>query len=401
MKLKFIISLALLLILTGIAKTNAQSCHAVFADNDVLLAAVDNKLYRSTNGGTTFQHITMAGEDSNDVRCITRINNTLIAGAVNGLIRVFRSTDNGVTWTAANSGMPMIGSNHVAVPVNILTVGSRVFMGGTNFAKYSDDEGLTWADIPSVPTVSNAIKYTGNKLWHSSYSTVRYSSDNGATWTQTAANPFIGGGHAAGYAQFGDTLVVLGMQGAGQGVKRTVDNGATWTLIGDLSSGLDMIEVNGDLYATCFNGFMKSTDRGETWTQVCNLFQYTWDSYVGGMSLNSNIIWAAAQNGLIKYDLNTSTCALADVTATTSVKSVSLEDKIMLYPNPSKEFVRISGMVPDSKMTIVDVNGKLVYTSIVKTNDAVINTENFPDGIYLLLIENSGVRITKKLIVKR
>jgi len=76
---------------------------------------------------------------------------------------------------------------------------------------------------------------------------------------------------------------------------------------------------------------------------------------------------------------------------------------ILLYPNPTNEFVSISNV--NDKITsvvIYDISGKIIYTlnkNILSTID--INVSNFAKGMYLVEITSeSTIKIIKKLIVQ-
>ncbi|MDD4210693.1 MAG: T9SS type A sorting domain-containing protein, partial [Bacteroidales bacterium] len=57
------------------------------------------------------------------------------------------------------------------------------------------------------------------------------------------------------------------------------------------------------------------------------------------------------------------------------------------------------------KLTLTDVNGKVVYKTNVKamagTNSFEINTQNLSSGIYFYKVEYQGEHIVKKLTVER
>lgn len=376
--------------------TSQAQCDAVFADDNILLASIGQKLYRSTDNGSTFEHVMLAGEDDVEIRTITKVNNTLIAGGINGSIRVFRSTDNGLTWIAANNGMPQINGVVSAVPVTSLTVGSRVFMGGTNFSEYSDDEGQTWNDIPTVPILTNALKYTDGKIWHTSYSQIRYSIDNGGTWTQITS-PLFGGAAGVGFNKMGSKLIMLNQFSGAQAVKQSLDNGASWSTIGNLSIGLDMIEVGGDLYAASYDGFMKSTDEGQTWTNTCSSFQYY--AYGGKMVVHNDIIWIASMNGLVKYQVSSETCEVVDVLGATNSIEDKLVNDIRLSPNPANTFTKISNLSDKSKITLLDLNGQLIDSFESSDNEEIVNLEDYKNGVYFLTVENKTTVYTEKIIV--
>src|SRR5690606_17749865 len=72
-----------------------------------------------------------------------------------------------------------------------------------------------------------------------------------------------------------------------------------------------------------------------------------------------------------------------------------------VYPNPTKESVTISNLPTDSTLKIVDITGKILYSSVIKDEQTTINTSNFVNGIYIMHIENSGNIANKKLVIKK
>lgn len=380
------------------SETFAAQCDAVYADNTVVLASVGKKLYRSTDGGATFSVVLMAGDDDVEVRCIAKVNATLIAGGINDQ-RIYRSTDNGATWTVANAGMPAISSVVVAVPAYAITVDAKVFMGGTNFSKYTDDEGLSWKDIPVVPGATHGLKYTGGKIWHSNFSQMRYSSDKGSTWTATTGTPWFGGGSAVAYIQRADTILALSNLNGGYALHRSGNTGASWSITGSLSLGLDMVEVGANLYATSYDGFMKSTDGGHNWTNVCDSFKYY--AYGGKMSVHNDDIWIASGNGLLKYTISTNTCSVVSVASTSSIKTNIADLEMSIFPNPAKDVVNIKNLPENVRVELMDMSGRvMIKVQHTKGEELSVNTSNLPAGIYLCKVQGEATQYAKVVIAK-
>ncbi|MGZ5244754.1 MAG: T9SS type A sorting domain-containing protein [Bacteroidia bacterium] len=389
-------------VLTTTYNAFSQHCYAVYADDNVVLVAAEQKLYRSTDNAKTFSHILPAGEDNIAVRCITKVNNTIIIGGLNGDNRIFRSTDNGQTWSVAKTGMPDIYGYSSAIPAKALTVGNKVYMGGTNFFRVSDDEGLTWKTM-SIDPATGSIAYTGGKLWHSSAMggpALKYSTDLGANWQAPAANPNTYGYPAVGFVQFDDTLIVLTGENGTSGIKRSSDGGTTWeTVANSLQLGLSMIEVNGVLYACDYNGFHKSTNNGLIWTNECGSFQY--HVYGGKLHTNGDDIWMASANGAIRYNMTKGTCEVINLSATSILSESIPANNINIFPNPAQTFVNISNAQIGAVLKITDVTGKEIYKNIIKEEQAVISIENFVNGVYIIQIENNGMIANSKLVVNR
>ena len=94
-----------------------------------------------------------------------------------------------------------------------------------------------------------------------------------------------------------------------------------------------------------------------------------------------------------------------EFTSLPTAVSIVEQDVWNVYPNPfSNELVlNLQSGIENRLIEIVDVNGKIVYKLALKNSlsDAVkINTSDFSDGIYFLLIKNQsgGVMQSKKVI---
>jgi hypothetical protein len=276
-------------------------CHAVYADDDVVLVAGGLYLYRSTDQGQTFQPVQL-GNSGIDVRCLTRVNNTLILGGIHQ-DKIYRSTDLGLTWQASYTGMPMLSGVPVPVPRVALTVGNRVFMGGTNFFRYSDDEGLTWQSTIFDGIISG-LSYTGGEVWvHSSSGGSRYSTDNGNTWLTPATNPFSSAFATNGYARTSQALVAVSDASAGFGAVRSLDNGQTWSSVGSLSIVRSLVQVGDTLFSTSFGGLRRSVDHGVSWQPVGTFSYDVVSGFNGKMYVHGNYLWVGTTAGPVKVNM--------------------------------------------------------------------------------------------------
>lgn len=75
---------------------------------------------------------------------------------------------------------------------------------------------------------------------------------------------------------------------------------------------------------------------------------------------------------------------------------------LIVYPNPANEFVTLTNIPNGSTVKILDVTGKVVYSSAT-TNDqtTAINMIDFKNGIYLIRIDNNGNIANRKLVVNK
>ncbi len=163
--------------------------------------------------------------------------NTIYLGAPAG--GIWKSTDNGSTWTPLTDELPQIGVSGIAV------------------------------DYTNSNTIYIA---TGDKDAGDSYSVGVYkSTDGGNTWNPTgtmgASNP----------SRAGDILIhptnnQILWCATSSGIYRTINAGTTWSRVrlGDFSQGTIRLKPNNPdvVYAVSDNAFYRSTNTGSSFTQI-------------------------------------------------------------------------------------------------------------------------------------
>ncbi|NMH86241.1 T9SS type A sorting domain-containing protein [Flavivirga algicola] len=85
-----------------------------------------------------------------------------------------------------------------------------------------------------------------------------------------------------------------------------------------------------------------------------------------------------------------------------STNDVNLNtQKIVMYPNPSDEFIMLSGLDGfDNNVSITDIFGKVVMQLPNIKDKSIINTQNLPSGIYIVKITRNNTLIDIKKLVK-
>jgi photosystem II stability/assembly factor-like uncharacterized protein len=178
---------------------------------------------------------------------------------------VFRSLDNGDSWTLVTTGLPDLGVFSLAI--NVL---GHVFAGTSRGIIRSMDHGETWTFVNSSPFVAAlAINASGHIFAGTDNAGLIRSTDNGETWTSVDAGlgnrkvqtlDFNLSGHI-----FAGTFL--------NGVYRSMDNGKSWVQVNSgLTNTLVMklaINKNGYIFAgTLGGGVFRSRDNGDSWTEV-------------------------------------------------------------------------------------------------------------------------------------
>jgi hypothetical protein len=84
-----------------------------------------------------------------------------------------------------------------------------------------------------------------------------------------------------------------------------------------------------------------------------------------------------------------------------SIKSLSAaHNSFKIYPNPSQGILFIEGIQQDIAVKILGLQGQLIETAKLSANNSSINISHYPQGIYLLQIENEKGGIEHYKIIK-
>ncbi len=312
-------------------------------------------LQRSTDTGKTWRQVFAP---PSAIRSLAVNGSTLFAGTE--FHGVFRSTDNGTTWTASNTGIPTPTSTSATYFIQALYVQRGVIFAGADNGGgifRSTDNGLTWSDVSlglrdKFGKSIRSIQAIGAQLFAAGQGGAYSSDDNGTTWnimnigmtvtdiTSMTASPtelFAGSSQGQIYRTPGgrwtavnnETIpintVVQGMSvlsgivwaGTNAGIFRSADIGATWS---PRNAGLPALEVRAILLndVTLFagtpgSGVFRSTDNGSTWVPssvgITELRQYALaangttlfaGTYGEGVarSTTNGIRWETIKNGL-------------------------------------------------------------------------------------------------------
>ena len=188
-------------------------------------------VYRTTNGGGTFQHLGSAKHnDYVSVDFSDAARRTLLVGGHEQARTVWKSVDGGQNWTNIGAALPE-GTKHSSNPLlldaNTYLVNSSGWGKGTGGVFRTSDGGAIWTQTSALEANGAPLLATdGSIYWPVAYGRgLLRSTDRGQTWTQVC-----GGGVIKGTAIIELPDGRLATAG-GKGMKVSSDYGATWTAV--------------------------------------------------------------------------------------------------------------------------------------------------------------------------
>jgi len=378
-----------------------------------------------------WQHTSL---DSGMVRHIAKMGSILFAGTMEH--GIYKSLDNGITWSLINNGLPYPIIRAIAIK------GSKVFIGDNSSAPFdslggifvSNDTGSTWIRVYrqnpdpsgiSFLTVHDSTIYAGIGS-----SGIHKSIDDGLHWIPLADS--IPSGAETLRMVVKDSLLIAGTSGSG--IYTSIDNGTNWATS---NNGLgtqyiyDLAVNNNDVFAGILDGgAFISSDNCSNWTAINNgipnnssmgnfVFYsnriYTTTSCRGVfLSINNGQNWTAVNQGLSDTCM-LSLCIMGNtifagtgtgvfkrpLSEMTGISEIISENNISVYPNPSSTTLTISTpfQSANAELSIMNIQGHILLKQALTQGKAVVDVSGFAKGMYFVKV-NGDRRVEINKFIK-
>jgi xyloglucan-specific exo-beta-1,4-glucanase len=412
-------------------------------EGHVWIALNNGGLARSTNSGQSFSTISgvsNCGAVGFGVAAAGANYPTIyIWGTVNNVRGVYRSTDQGASWTRVNddaheyggpaNGQFVQGDMNVFGRVYMSTAGRGIVYGDpaactpTAITPYVQINGGSWQQTATASVAQGgSVKFGPQPTTGGSWSWSGPNNFSATTREVTISNiqSTQAGNYVATYTNAsgckstqtfsvtvtGTPIVVRarGTQGT-ETIELRVNNTtiATWTLTtayqnySATGSGTVSVHFTNDnsgrdvqidyvtIAGTTYQAENQATNTGVWMNNTC-----------GG----SNSEWINC-NGYINFA--TSSARMDTGEMPMAEESAMNEQAISLYPNPAKagKFTILLTEISDNAVVkIYDNQGRLLYEKVAKANNRITIDARLKAGLYHVRINSKGVSFTKKLIVK-
>jgi photosystem II stability/assembly factor-like uncharacterized protein len=329
-----------------------------FLDSLSGFAADDRTIYRTTNGGVSWQGFSAYGIAN---LYFVDVNNGYAVS--NDFATIYKTSNAGQTWTTLKT------YNNVG----FITVYFKDVQNGFISCEYGNNTFLLrtkngGSDWDTIPVSSRILKihFADSKTGYASSEkgTIFKTTDGGSTWNT---------------------------------IKLNIDD--TFTSIHFFNS--DTGYVAGSSWNNNKSSILKTMDGGNSWLQIHNSAHRSLNAMSFG---NRSLGYLAGDHGCV---LKLNTCSsegsvdsvyLNTITQVTNLKLES-NRKMLIYPNPSQGIFTIQLLeTADYLVAMYNSQGEEVYSSSFAEVQTKIKLENIPPGIYYITISSNIDRITQKLI---
>ena len=221
---------------TGLPTSGANVfCESVGYNGTYLFAGTQSGIYRSNDGAANWEAANGTLTASSTVFANKWFVNdgitmAIFSGSIANGGGIWRTGNNGTSWSIGHSGM---GSN---VVVHHVTPVGTTLWASTSVGLYtSPDNGLNWTVHPSVNYATYSLAQVGSDLVILSNFGYRYSTNGGTSWNDATGDP---ASPTEGELVAYDGILYANTGGAG-GCLMSVDNGQSWAAF---NTGLGAID---------------------------------------------------------------------------------------------------------------------------------------------------------------
>ncbi len=347
----------------------------------------------STNSGLTWTAAS-TGLSNPYVWSLAVSDTNIFAGTIGGG-GIFRTTNDGKSWTDANTG---IGDATVAA---LAVIGSNVFAGTNGFAGgvyLSTDEGAHWSPTSATNTYVMSLGTDGVNLLIGTYGNgALLSPDNGTSLT--TMNTGLTNLFVQAFIVNGADLFV----GTGGGIFMSTD-GSTWALSDSatLKTSVLSFAVSGsNIFAGIYGGVLLSTDNGTTWNPVDSGFAGNPNVY--SLVVSGKYLIAGTDGGVYRRPISQMVTAVSK-NGNLRPTHFSLSQN---YPNPFNPTTIINYDIPRlSHVTLIiyDILGRQVEELMNGEKapgryQAMFNASNLPSGVYFYRLQAGPYSKAMKLLL--
>jgi len=132
-----------------------------------------------------------------------------------------------------------------------------------------------------------------------------------------------------------------------------------------------------------------------------NTFNWeTWGDWVDQVTLREG-------DNTIKYQVDNTDNGMFNIdnilvptSETSGIGHPGTSDDIYLYHNPNNSILTLSNIIPNSTISIVSIDGKVISTMISKNENLKIDVSRWEKGVYIFHIKTGMTEVMKKVVIQ-
>lgn len=351
------------------------------------------KVYKSTDLGLTWFLPAGATNPADIIQSIYSVDNEIYVGTYG--LGLYKSTNEGVTWTQMNNGI--INKDILSVNGSDSLIISSSF-GGINITY---NKGIIWNNLSQGLNNSSvtSLLSVGNNLFAGTYgSGIFRSIDNGETWVKlNHPNLYVG-----------DLLheqnriyAIISESYDGPRVCWSLDLGETWNYSTFTGSFTSLVAPGEYLLAGSQFGLYRSSDYGQSWTQVTNGIPS--NIVVTSMSSKDSVVlFTNGTNGVYRSSDYGSSWQFVSISGLSSARKVEFIDDRVYVGSSQVNFLFESlddGLnwsqvqIPLFNSDVAALYGYENYKFVGLSNNGVLISSNFGGNW-----QNSNAFIVSKIL---
>lgn len=140
-------------------------------------------------------------------------------------------------------------------------------------------------------------------------------------------------------------------------------------------------------------------------SQATNAMNVLWNFGDGSTDTTLNPTHTFAAPGTYNVSLTATKCGRQNAISKPiniqglGFENQSAEDKVIIYPNPSNDFVNVRFETEISEIQITDMSGKAILRRKVDSTNITLNIKEIPGGIYFVNCKTKDKSYRKKLVI--
>lgn len=375
------------LVNTGL--TGTQITTFLKKGSDLYCGTSTNGVFR-LNASGTFWVPWGFGSIHPNITTLVLYGSTILAGTDGGF-GLYQWKEGGNSWSPLNVPFKQVSSLQV--------IDGKIYVGTFQHIYRSEDNGETWTEIStglddqqSVTSFVSTTKHIFAGVRGNQFGGIYRLHTNGTEWVPSTSD--ISGTESVNYLlSHNDTLYAV----TSKSFYTSTDHGENWTAIDLLpyTSGASLAITGEYLILTADKGVYFSSLKTQTWQKVDKGFPRSKIS-IGPVIINGDKLFVGSDaSGVWHMD--------ADLISTLITGVEEFRHQLTAYPNPATRELHINlreeKLLPGGTIQIFDVHGQEQTANVRREGNTIIaDVNSLSEGVYILKVSHRSTALHVKFI---